>query len=185
MRWDAAALLGLTLLAGMLNAAAARAEQAPACEVPAYLLTSESPLPKVAEAVKQAQKLDILVVGSRSSTITSAEATAYPGRLEAVLRDKLPAVNVTISVELQVKKTAEEVAAGLGKLVVQVVLGRILERLLCRPAALLSRLVQERVAQDRRQPRGQVAARPEPAPPAERTQVGLLHQLLGHLLRPR
>ena len=117
MRWDAAALLGLTLLAGMLNAAAARAEQAPACEVPAYLLTSESPLPRVAEAVKQAQKLDILVVGSRSSTITSGEATAYPGRLEVVLRDKLPAVNVTMTVELQVKKTAEEVAASLGKLV--------------------------------------------------------------------
>jgi lysophospholipase L1-like esterase len=118
MRWDRKALLGLTMLAGMLSAVAARAEEAPpTCEVPAYLLTSESPLPKVAAAVKQAQKLDILVVGSRSSTISNAEATAYPARLEAMLRDKLPAVKVAVSVDLYVKKTAEEVAAGLAKLV--------------------------------------------------------------------
>ena len=39
------------------------------CDVPAYLLTSESPLPKVAEAVKSGHPLDILVIGSRSSTI--------------------------------------------------------------------------------------------------------------------
>lgn len=120
MRWDRKALLGLTMLAGLLSAVPARAEEAqPTCEVQSYLLTSESPLPKVAEAVKQAQKLDILVVGSRSSTIASAEATAYPARLEAMLRDKLPAVKVAVSVELYVKKTAEEVAAGLAKLVAE------------------------------------------------------------------
>jgi ABC-type amino acid transport substrate-binding protein len=115
-------VLGLIMLAGLLAAALARAEDAtkdtPAvCEVPAYLLTSESSLPKVTEAVKNAQKLDILVVGSRSSTINTADGTAYPGRLEAVLREKLPGVTVNVNVELQVKKTAEEVAASLGKLV--------------------------------------------------------------------
>jgi hypothetical protein len=111
-------VLGLTMLAGLLAVAPARAEDAPAtCEVPAYLLTSESSLPKVAEAVKKAQKLDVLVVGSRSSTINTADGTAYPGRLEAVLREKLPGVKVNVNVELQIKKTAEEVAAGLSKLV--------------------------------------------------------------------
>ena len=44
------------------------------CDVPAYLLTSDSPLPKVAEAVKNGQPLDILVVGSRSSTIAASGA---------------------------------------------------------------------------------------------------------------
>jgi hypothetical protein len=117
MKPDLRAVLGLTMLAGLLAAASARAEDAPpVCEVPAYLLTSESPLPKVAEAVKNAQKLDILVVGSRSSTINTADGTAYPGRLEAVLREKLPGVKVNVNVELQIKKTAEEVAAGLSKL---------------------------------------------------------------------
>jgi hypothetical protein len=118
MRPDLRTVLGLAMLAGLLAVAPARAEDAPAtCEVPAYLLSSESALPKVAEAVKSAQKLDILVVGSRSSTINTADGTAYPGRLEAVLREKLPGVKVNVNVELQVKKTAEEVAAGLARLV--------------------------------------------------------------------
>jgi hypothetical protein len=111
------ALFGLTVLASILAAAPARAEAPQTCEVPASLLTTESSLPKVAAAVKAGQKLDILVVGSRSSTINTAEAMAYPGRLEAMLREKLAPVQVNVSLELQVKKTAEEVAAGLPKLV--------------------------------------------------------------------
>jgi ABC-type amino acid transport substrate-binding protein len=112
------AVLSLTMLAGLLTAVSARAEDAPqTCEVPAYLLASESSLPKVAEAVKTGGKLDILVVGSRSSTINTPDATAYPGRLEAMLREKLPSVKVNVNVDLQIKKTAEEVAAGLSKLV--------------------------------------------------------------------
>jgi ABC-type amino acid transport substrate-binding protein len=118
MKPDLRAVLGLAMLAGFLAVAPARAEDAPpVCEVPAYLLSSESSLPKVTEAIKNAQKLDILVVGSRSSTINTADGTAYPGRLEAVLREKLPGVKVNVNVELQIKKTAEEVAAGLSKLV--------------------------------------------------------------------
>jgi ABC-type amino acid transport substrate-binding protein len=118
MRADLKAILSLTMLAGLLAAVSARAEGAPqTCEVPAYLLSSESSLPKVAESVKTAGKLDILVVGSRSSTINAPDATAYPGRLEATLREKLPNVKVNVNVELQIKKTAEEVAAGLSKLV--------------------------------------------------------------------
>jgi hypothetical protein len=118
MKPDLRTVLGLTMLAGVLAVIPARAEDAPpTCEVPAYLLSSESTLPKVAEAVKTGGKLDILVVGSRSSTINTPDGTAYPGRLEAMLREKLPGVKVNVNVELQIKKTAEEVAASLGKLV--------------------------------------------------------------------
>jgi hypothetical protein len=110
--------LGLTLFAGLLAVAPLRAEDAPAnCEVPAYLLTSESPLPKVETAIVSERRLEILVVGSRSSTINASEASAYPGRLQAMLQEALPKVAVNVSVELQVKKTAEEVAGGLVKLV--------------------------------------------------------------------
>ena len=87
------------------------------CEVPAYLLTTESPLPKVADAVKSGHPLDILVVGSRSSTINTSEASAYPARLQAALKEKLPLTAINVSVEIQSKKTAEEVAASLVKLV--------------------------------------------------------------------
>ena len=118
MRSGISAALGLTLLAAFLAMDSARAEDArQPCDVPAYLLNSESALPKVAEAVKNGQPLTILVVGSRSSTINTSDGSAYPGRLQAMLRDKLPTVPVNVSIELQVKKTAGEVAGGLGKLV--------------------------------------------------------------------
>jgi hypothetical protein len=117
MKSNAATALGLTLLAGVLAAAPARAEDAPqSCDVPAYLLTSESALPRVADAVKNKRPLDILVIGSRSSTIASSDGSAYPGRLQAALQEKLPSITVNVSVEIQVKKTAEEVNASLVKL---------------------------------------------------------------------
>ncbi|HEY3678605.1 MAG TPA: SGNH/GDSL hydrolase family protein [Bradyrhizobium sp.] len=127
MRSCSGAILGLTLLAGLGAADAARADDAapapapatPAtCEVPAYLLTTESALPKVADAVKNTHLLNVLVVGSRSSTIPSQEAGAYPARLQAYLKEKLPAeVTVNLSVELLAKKTAEETQGELVKLV--------------------------------------------------------------------
>jgi len=120
MKSDSGAIVGLTLLAGLLTSAVpARAEDAAAsCDVPAYLLTTESALPKVADAVKGGRPLDILVVGSRSSTINNtSDGSAYPGRLEAALKEKLPSLAVNVSVEIQAKKTAEEVAAGMVKLV--------------------------------------------------------------------
>ena len=111
------AILGLTL-AGCLVTAPVRAEDAPAsCEVPDYLVSSESALTKVADAVKAGRPLEILVVGSRSSTIAKSEGSAYPARLQAMLREKLASVPVNVSVELQFSKTAEEAAATLVKLV--------------------------------------------------------------------
>ena len=82
MNGERRAILGLLMLAGLASLPARAEEAAHTCEVPAWLLTTESPLPKVTEAVKAAQKLEILVVGTRSSTINTAEAMAWPGRLE-------------------------------------------------------------------------------------------------------
>ena len=120
MTFRSGATLGLSMLSGLLAMAAAPAlgeESSQSCDVPAYLLTTESLLPKVTDAVKGGRPLEILVVGSRSSTINASEASAYPARLQAALREKLPSVAVNVSLELQVKKTAEEVASGLVKLV--------------------------------------------------------------------
>jgi hypothetical protein len=122
MKSNSGTILGLMLLAGLLTVGPARAEDpasnpAPSCEVPDYLLASESSLPKVADAVKGGHSLDILVVGSRSSTIMTSDASAYPSRLRAALKEKLPSVAINMSVELQLTKTAEEVAGGLAKLV--------------------------------------------------------------------
>jgi hypothetical protein len=121
------AVLGLTLSAGLLAGGFARAQDAAKpdaakadasqpCDVPAYLLSSESALPKVAAAVKSGQPLTILVLGSRSSTIASSESSAYPARLQAALKEKLPQIPIDLSVELQSAKTAEEVDATIVKL---------------------------------------------------------------------
>ncbi|MDB5514960.1 MAG: GDSL-like Lipase/Acylhydrolase family [Tardiphaga sp.] len=112
-------VLALMVVAACVAAGSTRAEDAPhSCDVPAYLLSSESTLPKVEQALKTDRRLEILVVGSRSSTIGMADGTsAYPARLQVALHEKLPAVTVNVSVELQVKKTAEEIAPSLEKLV--------------------------------------------------------------------
>jgi len=125
MKPRSGAVLALTLLAGLAAAGPARAQDkqdkdaaaATACEVPSYLLATESTLPKVAEAVKNARPLTVLVVGSRSSTILSSESSAYPAKLQAALKERLPTIPINLSVELQSGKTAEEVDAGLVKLV--------------------------------------------------------------------
>ena len=118
MRSRFRAVLGLTLLAGLSAAGFARAQDArQPCDVPAYLMTTESSLPKVADAVKTGMGLNILVIGSRSSTIAASEASAYPAQLQAALKAKLPQLQINLSVELQTAKTAEEVDTGLVKLV--------------------------------------------------------------------
>ena len=109
--------VGLMSLAGLLAASPLRAEDtAPRCEVPAYLLATDSTFARVADAVKSGRSLEILVIGSRSSTIPTSEASAYPARLQAMLQEKLPATMVNLSVDLQPKKTAEDVASGFVKL---------------------------------------------------------------------
>ena len=111
--WRYALLLGLSMV-GPAHADPAKQ----ACEVPAYLLTSESSLPKVQAAVKPDGKLNILVIGSRSAVIGLSDQTAaFPSRLQAYLTEKLPGVAVNVALELQVKKTAEEMAPTLEKLV--------------------------------------------------------------------
>jgi hypothetical protein len=122
MRLVSGMILSVSVLAGFLATVAARAEDAPpACEVPDYILSSDNALPKVAAAIKAGGPLNILVLGSRSSTINlganTSEVAAYPGQMQAALKAALPSVEVNVSLEIQPKKTAEEVAAGLSKLV--------------------------------------------------------------------
>ena len=118
MRPGSGAVLALSLLAGLAATGLARAEDAPqTCEVPPYLLSTESLLPKVTDAVKNGRPLTILVVGSRSSTIAASADSAYPAQLQAALKEKLPSIQVNLSVELQPGKTAEETDTTLVKLV--------------------------------------------------------------------
>jgi hypothetical protein len=74
-------------------------------------LSTDSKLPHTI-AAQAGGKLDILVVGTRSSTLAPPEQ-AFPARLETMLREKLPKVQVSVSVDIQPKKTTEEMAADL------------------------------------------------------------------------
>jgi hypothetical protein len=125
-------VLGAVVIAGLLAAAPACAQDAKgadavtserkACDVPDDLLaTGDVALEKVAASVKADKKLDVLVVGSTSSSIAGPDgaAAAYPARLEATLREKLPGVAVTVTTNVQPKRTAEEVAETLPALVAE------------------------------------------------------------------
>jgi hypothetical protein len=109
-------ILGLVLLAWGTAACPGRTEEAETCPLPASLLSTESPLPKVADAIRSGRPLDILVIGTRSSSINGAQDGAYPARLQAALKEKLPAATVSVSVEIQPKQTAGEASSGFGKL---------------------------------------------------------------------
>ena len=85
-------LLSLILLCGGLAAPLARAGDAAraARAAPASLRScrpicspAKASCPKVAEAIKAGKPLEILVIGSRSSTIPASEDAAYPARLQA------------------------------------------------------------------------------------------------------
>jgi hypothetical protein len=130
MKFVSGAILSVSVLAGFLAAAAVRGEETPTatpdahvfCEVPEYLLSGDTALPKVADAIKAGGPLNILLVGSRSSTISvnagASETVAYPGQMVAALKEQLPpAFQVNLSVEIQPKKTAQDVVPGFAKLV--------------------------------------------------------------------
>src|SRR5215475_7762768 len=86
------------------------------CDISDNLLATDSVLQKVADAVKAGKPLDILVIGSRSSTIPQSEASAYPARMQAALKEALPQVTVNLSVEIQAKTTAEDAVGSFAKL---------------------------------------------------------------------
>jgi lysophospholipase L1-like esterase len=96
-----AALFIIHLLMG-----GAAAQRADACDVPGYLLFGENELPHVTEAVKQNQKLDIAIVGTGSSTLEGLEAKAYPARLEAALKARLPNVDLHVTSHAAMRQTA-------------------------------------------------------------------------------
>lgn len=106
------------LFAVLLVAAPSRADDAHGCAVPAYLLATESTLPKVADAIKTRKRLDILVAGSGSSALPGSDGASmsYPSRLEAALREALAGVTVNVRTELRPKKTAAEAAEGFGQM---------------------------------------------------------------------
>jgi lysophospholipase L1-like esterase len=85
--------------------------------VPGYLLFGESELSEVAKSVKERQQLDIAIIGSGSSTLGGPEGKAYPARLEAALKARLPQVNVTVTIHAAPRQTAADMREQIKQIV--------------------------------------------------------------------
>ncbi len=87
------------------------------CEVPDSILFGESRLEHVKKAVNEHKRLTILVIGSGSSQMPGADGAgkAYPGRLEEVLRQRYPHVDVKVVAVAKSRQTAADMAQALEK----------------------------------------------------------------------
>src|SRR3569833_3020370 len=112
-----ARIAGMAVLA-WLGVTPATADDAHFCSVPAYLLSTDSTLPKVEAAFKARSPIRVLVIGSRSSTLSGPDGTAsnYPARFEVALRSKLPGIEISVTTDLHPRETAADVAAKIEKI---------------------------------------------------------------------
>lgn len=96
------------LLAALASLSPALADDA--CESGKPLIPAEAVLPRAAAAVAQRHSLDIIVLGSGSSTLPgqSGATNAYPARLEVALGGLLPGVGVKVVTNIKARQTAAE-----------------------------------------------------------------------------
>lgn len=101
-----------------LGAVRAQEPQPPACDIPAYLVAGEIPLKKVAAAIKERKRLDIVVVGTGSSALSGPDGAArsYPARLKAALERRLPGVEINVIPHVKSRQTAAETVKTFDKL---------------------------------------------------------------------
>jgi GDSL-like Lipase/Acylhydrolase family len=98
----------------VMNGSAMAAEE---CDVPAALLSSDATLARVAGQLKDKHRLDIVVVGTGSSTLPGPDGQnfAYPARLQEALRQILPGDEIKVVAQIQTRETTAEMAAGMKK----------------------------------------------------------------------
>src|SRR5262245_49253058 len=115
MKTPVATLAAAAAALWTLTGAAIAAEP---CDIPGYLLIGNNELKHVAEAVAKEKKLTIAVVGTGSSILAGPDGprSAYPARLEAVLKAKLPSVAVKVISLVRTRMTAEDMARGMEKM---------------------------------------------------------------------
>src|SRR5262252_11088757 len=98
MKTPVAAMLAVLAVALSALGGTVVAAEGQKCEIPGYLLFGNNELKHVAEAVEKDQRLTIAVVGTGSSILAGPDGprSAYPARLEAVLKQKLPGIDVKV-----------------------------------------------------------------------------------------
>jgi hypothetical protein len=108
----------LTTIALVHGAAAAEQPPAPDCDVPESLILAQNDLTRVTAEIKDRHRLDISVVGSRSSALTGPDGArfSYPAQLEQTLRDHLPGNEIKVTARISSGLTTADMAAGLPKI---------------------------------------------------------------------
>jgi lysophospholipase L1-like esterase len=109
-------------LAGLAGLGGVRADDpADTCSVPDSLLSADNALNRVAAAVTKEHRLPITVIGTGSSMIPGKDGSniAYPARLEAALKARLPNVNVTVTARAKPRQTAADMAQTLQKVLLE------------------------------------------------------------------
>ncbi len=109
------ALMGALFIIFLLTGGAA-AQRPDVCDVPGYLLFGENELNVVTRSVKDKQQLDIAIIGTASSTLGGPEGKAYPARLEAALKARLPNVAVRVTTHAAARQTAANMWEELKKI---------------------------------------------------------------------
>ena len=104
-------------LALVLCAAESPAQQPEHCSVPNYLLFGDSTLERVNAAVTKNKSLKIVVIGTTSATLPGRDGAnlAFPARLEAALKQRLPSVATTVVTHAKPRQTAGGMAESLAK----------------------------------------------------------------------
>jgi hypothetical protein len=109
-------LIVAVLTAVLVAGRAAAATQG--CDVPSSLAFADGELTRVAAAIKDNHRLDVMVIGSGSSTLPGPEGAryAYPARLEEVLKARLSGTEVRVSTHVRSRETTAEMVAELPKI---------------------------------------------------------------------
>jgi len=120
MKTPVAATLAGLCVALLVLAGSVAAAEGQRCEVPDYLLFGNNELKHVTEAVKKDRRLTIAVVGTGSSILAGPDGprSAYPARLEEALKRRLPSVAVKVVTLVRTRMSAEDLARGMAKLLV-------------------------------------------------------------------
>ena len=105
-------------MAGASFATCVAAAEPNVCEAPDYLTHVDGRLMRVTAAVKTERRLDILVIGTGSSTLAGQNgiAAAYPARLEAALRERLPDIKVTVTTDVKSRRTTADMQQTFNKI---------------------------------------------------------------------
>jgi len=88
------------------------------CEVPQSLIGADAALSHVLRSFKTAHRVSISVIGSGSSGLSGPDGTrsAYPARLEDVLKQSLAGADIKVTAHVQSKETTAAMVLALDKI---------------------------------------------------------------------